>query len=70
MKITKGSKIKEMVEAMEVGHSFNKKEFVTSIWGRSDYYIDRSFDVMFNTAKKQMPHKEFKTEKGFIIRTK
>lgn len=59
-----------MLEAMEVGHSFNKKEFVVSIWGRSDYYIDRSFDVMFTTAKKEMPSKEFKTEKGFIIRTK
>jgi hypothetical protein len=70
MKTTKGSKIKEMLDAMEVGRSFNKKEFVASIWGRSDYYIDRSFDVMFTTSKKEMPDKEFKTEKGFIIRIK
>lgn len=59
-----------MIETMEIGDSFNKKKFIISLWGRSDYYIGRSFDVMFINGKKEMPEKEFKTEKGFIIRTK
>lgn len=69
-KATKQSKVTEVVQALEVGQSFNKKEFITSVWGNSDYFLDRSFDVLFSKAKKSFPEREFKTEKGFIIRTK
>ena len=69
-KETKQSKVKEVVQALEVGQQFNKKEFVISIWGKSDYFSQRSFDVLFNTAKKGLPEREFKTEKGCVIRIK
>jgi hypothetical protein len=70
MKISKKTQIKNMLEPIKVGQSFNKKEFIISLWGASDYFIDRSFDVLFNNAKKELDGREFKTLKGFIIRTK
>lgn len=69
-KATKQSKVTEATQKLEVCQSFNKKEFVISIWGNSDYFIQRSFDVCFSKAKKELLGREFKTEKGFIIRTK
>ena len=67
---SKQKKVTERVTSLEVGQHFNKKEFIVSVWGNSDYFIDRSFDVLFSTAKKQLQVREFRTEKGFIIRTK
>jgi hypothetical protein len=67
---SKQKKVTEQVSSLEIGQRFNKKEFIVSVWGISDYFIDRSFDVMFNTAKKTFTDREFVTEKGFIIRTK
>lgn len=69
-KETKQSKVTEVIKALEVGQHFDKKEFVISIWGNSDYFIQRSFDVMFITAKKLLPEREFRTENGCIIRLK
>lgn len=70
MKFTKQGQVHAKVQSLEIGDSFNKKEFIITLWGRSDYFIDRSFDVMFNTSKKVLPEREFKTEKGRIIRIK
>jgi hypothetical protein len=67
---TKQSKIMDLIQKLEVGQSFNKKEFVISVWGRSDYFIHRSFDVLFTIVKKEFSEREFKTEKGCIIRNK
>lgn len=67
---SKQKKVTEQVSSLQVGQRFNKKEFIVSVWGNSDYFIDRSFDVMFNTAKKTVTDREFTTVKGFIIRTK
>jgi hypothetical protein len=67
---SKQKKVTERVTSLEVGQHFNKKEFIVSVWGTSDYFIDRSFDVMFSTAKKMLTDREFRTEKGFIIRIK
>ncbi len=67
---TKQKRVTEQITSLEVGQHFNKKEFIVSIWGNSDYFIDRSFDVLFSTAKKELQGREFKTEKGFIIRIK
>lgn len=67
---TKKNKIKQKIEFLQVGESFNKKEFVKSIWGERDYFVDRSFDVLFNNAKKEFPEREFKTKEGLIVRTK
>ncbi len=69
-KTTKQSKVTDVIKALEIGQSFNKKEFVISVWGQSDYFVYRSFDVLFSKAKKELIGREFKTEKGFIIRTK
>jgi hypothetical protein len=70
MKITKKNSVTEVIKALEIGESINKKQFIKSIWGDSDYFIDRSFDVIFNNAKKELSNLEFKTKKGLIIRTK
>ncbi len=67
---TKKYQVESKVQSLEVGQQFNKKEFIISVWGKSDYFIDRSFDVLFNTAKKGLSDREFKTDKGCIIRTK
>ena len=67
---TKKYQVETKIKSLEVGQQFNKREFITLVWGRTDYYVERSFDVMFNTAKKELDDREFKTEKGFIIRTK
>ena len=69
-KATKQSKVTEVIHALEVGQSFNKKEFTTSVWGQSDYFIQRSFDVLFTKAKKEFPEREFKIKEGLIIRSK
>jgi hypothetical protein len=67
---TKKYQVESKVQSLEVGQQFNKKEFIISVWGKSDYFIDRSFDVLFNTAKKALSDREFKTDKGCIIRNK
>jgi len=67
---SKQKKVSEKVASLEVGQNFNKKDFITSVWGSSNYFIDRSFDVLFSTAKKEFSDRGFKTEKGLIIRTK
>jgi hypothetical protein len=67
---SKQKKVTERVASLEVGQHFNKKEFIVSVWGSSNYFIDRSFDVMFSTAKKTLTDRDFVTGKGFITRTK
>jgi hypothetical protein len=70
MKLTKQAQVRTKVQSLEVGQQFIKKEFIISVWGNSDYFIDRSFDVLFNSVKKSFPEREFRTEKGVIIRIK
>lgn len=70
MKVTRQSVIKDQIEILEVKQSLNKKELIISIWGSTDYFIQRSFDVLFVKVKKELDGREFKTLKGFIIRTK
>ena len=67
---SKQKKVSEKIASLEVGQNFNKKDFITSIWGSSNYFIDRSFDVLFSNAKKEIQERGFRTEKGLIIRTK
>jgi len=67
---TKKYQVETKIKSLEVGQHFNKREFITLVWKRTDYFVERSFDVIFNTAKKELSDREFKTEKGFIIRTK
>jgi hypothetical protein len=67
---TKPTKIKDVLETLEIGQTIIKDDLIISIWRDNDYFISRSFDVHFINAKKQLPDKEFITKKGFIIRTK
>jgi hypothetical protein len=67
---TKKYQVESKIKSLEVGQQFNKREFIISVWNKNDYFVQRSFDVMFNTAKKELSDREFVTEKGFIIRTK
>ncbi len=67
---TKKYQVETKIKSLEVGQQFNKREFITLVWGRTDYFVERSFDVIFNTAKKELSDREFRTEKGVIIRIK
>jgi hypothetical protein len=67
---TKKYHVTEKIKSLQVGQQFNKREFVKLTWGNTDYFIERSFDVIFTTAKKELTDREFKTEKGCIIRIK
>jgi hypothetical protein len=67
---TKKYQVESKIKSLEVGQQFNKREFIISVWNKNDYFVQRSFDVMFNTAKKELSDREFRTEKGCIIRTK
>jgi hypothetical protein len=67
---TKKYYVTEKIKSLQVGQQFNKREFVKLTWGNTDYFIERSFDVIFTTAKKELTDREFKTEKGCIIRIK
>ena len=69
-KATKQSKVTDVIQALEIGQSFDKREFIKSVWGDYDYFIERSFSVFFMKTKKELLGRKFKTEKGFIIRTK
>jgi hypothetical protein len=69
-KETKKNQVENKIKSLEVGENFNKKEFVVSVWGNSDYFINRSFDVFFNIAKNNLTDRKFKTEKGLIVRIK
>lgn len=68
--VTIVKKIADMLDTLQVGKGFDKKEFVKSHWGYSDYFKERTFDVSFCKAKKQMPEKDFKSIKGVITRIK
>ena len=37
---SKQKKVSEKIASLEVGQNFNKKDFITSIWGSSNYFID------------------------------
>lgn len=67
---TKYYRVKEAIQALEVGESLNKTEFIVSVWDDNDFFISRSFDVMFNKAKKELQGREFKTINSFIVRKK
>jgi hypothetical protein len=67
---TKKNKIKKKIESLVIEESFDKRAFIKSIWGERDYFVDRSFDVLFNNAKREFPERKFKTKEGSIVRTK
>lgn len=60
--------VKGQLEELQVGQSFNKKEFVKATWGNSEEFTIRSFDVYFCLVKKELRPKEFRTLGGNIRR--
>lgn len=69
-KHTYQGEVSDKLASMEVEGKFSKKEFIKEVWGDYDFYIDRSFSVLFTHAKKLFPEKKFITIKGFVTRIK
>jgi len=67
-KVTYQGIVSDKLSSMEIGDSFSKKEFILENWEDYDYYICRSFDVIFTHSKKNFPDKTFRSIKGFITR--
>ena len=68
MKITLGQHVTNALDALEINDKLDKVKFVTLHWGDCDYFIERSFDVAFCTAKKKFPERRFKSIDKMIIR--
>jgi hypothetical protein len=58
----------EIMDAMEVGEKFNKKDFIKKVWLEHNYYVDRSFSVFLVTAKKTFADKKFRSINGYLVR--
>lgn len=62
-------KIQDHLSNMEVGQEIFKADIVLGIWGYSDEFIRRSFDVALHYAKKDLHPMKFQTHtKGLIKR--
>lgn len=56
------------LEEMQVDEKFSKKKFILQHRFRYDFYMDRSFCVLFVKAKQQLKGRTFKCIKGQITR--
>ena len=70
MKTTRVQHIINALTELEIEDELNKKEFIRQHWGSVDYFIKRSFDVAYCTAKKSFLEKQFIVKNNIIIRTK
>lgn len=77
-KISKGKAIYNALNELELNASFVRDELITLLWGEADYYIGRSFSVMFVQARKKIQEEDiaagkeprnFKSRVGTIERT-
>lgn len=69
--------IKDKLDSLELNESFNVNDFINVKFNdgvinntTDNYYLRRSFDVMFSIGKKSLLPKEFKCIKGSINRLK
>jgi hypothetical protein len=69
MKRKKGRAIREALEQLNIGEGFNKQQFIISVWGDADYFLERAFDAMFCEIKKEFTDRTFKCIKKIITRT-
>ena len=67
--MTKLDLVSKALMTLGVGGQFSKKEFITTYWGKSDYFVERSFDVAFCNAKKNLPDRTFLCKFDIITRT-
>jgi hypothetical protein len=63
-------KVVEKLKTLEIGESFDKKEYVKEVWGDDDYFVCRSFEVALAKSKKILSENSFKTIKGKITKTR
>ena len=49
------------LEKMKVGQQIDKTELILRYWDYHDYFVDRSFSVLFVKCKKMMPERKFIT---------
>jgi hypothetical protein len=68
--MTKLKVVSKALITLGVGEQFSKKEFITTYWGRCDYFVERTFDVAFCNAKKEFPDREFRSKNKMITRIK
>lgn len=66
--LSKQKKLAQAIAELEVGQYLDAYDFIITHWKKYDYFIRRSFDVYLSQAKKQLPDRVFKTEKGLIKR--
>ena len=64
--MTRPELISKALMTLGVGGQFSKVEFITTYWGKSDYFVERSFDVAYCKAKKEFPDREFKCKSKII----
>jgi hypothetical protein len=68
MKRKKGRAIREALEQLNIGEGFNKQQFIVSVWGDVDYFLERAFDAMFCEIKKEFADRKFKSIKKVVTR--
>ena len=69
MKTTRVQHIINALTELEIEDELNKKEFIRQHWGSVDYFIKRSFDVAYCTARKNLPDRTFLCKFDIITRT-
>jgi len=67
---TKPEAIQDRLERLEVGQTINKDELIKKLYGGNDFFLQRSFDVHFCKAKKNISEMHFKVKSGIITRVK
>jgi hypothetical protein len=67
---TKPEVIQDKLGKLQIGETIKKDELIKKLYGDNDYFIQRSFDVHFSKAKKNIPEMEFKVKSGIITRVK
>lgn len=67
-KVTFIDKIVAKIDAMEIGESISKLDFIEELYDDCDYFIIRSFDVHFSNAKKKLHLKVFRVIKKQLTR--
>lgn len=53
---------------MKIGDSVNKKEFILTMYDYHDWFVSRSFDVLYCKSKKELSGRAFKCKSKIITR--
>lgn len=66
--ISKIELIAQKLKELEVGQSFSKKQYIISLYGKYEFFLSRSFDVLLIHAKKRLEPNKFRTINRQITR--